>query len=134
MKEIFDFNNNLKKNLLYLFLGGLVLSLIGLYQVINSGHGHEEVSQAVDTYNSDGGHSKFHWYHRLYSNLWINVVYFLGISISAIFFVAIQYVSQAGWSAGILRVPLAIGRWLLPGSVIMLIVFAITNHLSLIHI
>ena len=60
--------------------------------------------------------------------MWINIVYFLGISISAIFFVAIQYVSQAGWSAGILRVPLAIGRWLLPGSVLMLIVFAITNH------
>ena len=35
---------------------------------------------------------------------------------------------SAGWSSGILRVPLAIGRWLLPGSVLMLIVFAITNH------
>ena len=80
MKEIFDFNSNIKKNLLYLFIGGLILSLIGLYQVINSGHGHEEVSEAVGgAYNS--GHSEFHWYHRLYSNLWINVVYFLGISI-----------------------------------------------------
>jgi len=129
MKEIFDFNSNIKKNLLYLFIGGLTLSLIGLYQVINSGHGHEEVSEFFgDAYNSGGGHSEFHWYHRLYSNLWINVVYFLGISISAIFFVAIQYVSQAGWSSGILRVPLAIGRWLLPGSVLMLVVFAITNH------
>ena len=129
MKEIFDFNSNIKKNLLYLFIGGLTLSLIGLYQVINSGHGHEEVSEVVGgAYNSGGGHSEFHWYHRLYSNLWINVVYFLGISISAIFFVAIQYVSQAGWSSGILRVPLAIGRWLLPGSVLMLVVFAITNH------
>ena len=127
MKEIFDFNRNIKKNLLYLFIGGVILSLIGLYQIINSGHGHEEISQAVGTYNSGDGHSEYHWYHRLYSNLWINVVYFLGISISAIFFVAIQYVSQAGWSAGILRVPLAIGRWLLPGSVLMLIVFAITT-------
>ena len=95
MKEIFDFNSNIKKNLLYLFIGGLILSIIGLYQVINSGHGHEEVSEAVGTYNSGSGHSEFHWYHRLYSNLWINVVYFLGISISAIFFVVIQYVSQA---------------------------------------
>ena len=93
MKEIFDFNSNIKKNLIYLFIGGLILSIIGLYQVINSGHGHEEVSEAVGTYNSGSGHSEFQWYHRLYSNLWINVVYFLGISISAIFFVAIQYVS-----------------------------------------
>ena len=53
MKEIFDFNSNIKKNLLYLFIGGLILSLIGLYQVINSGHGHEEVSEAVGSaYNS----------------------------------------------------------------------------------
>ena len=97
--------------------------------MINSGHGHEEVSEVVGgAYNSGGGHSQYHWYHRLYSNLWINVVYFLGISISAVFFVAIQYVSQSGWSSGILRVPLAIGRWLLPGSILMLIVFAITNH------
>jgi len=75
MKEIFDFNSNIKKNLLYLFIGGLTLSLIGLYQVINSGHGHEEVSEVVGgSYNSGGGHSEFHWYHRLYSNLWINVL------------------------------------------------------------
>ena len=128
MKDIFDFNIGIKKSLLYLFLGGLLLSLIGIYQLINSGHGHEESTEIVNAYISDDGHSEFHWYKRVYSNLWINVVYFLGISISAIFFVAIQYVSQSGWSAGILRVPLAIGRWLLPGSVLMLIVFAITNH------
>ena len=128
MKDIFDFNIGIKKNLLYLFLGGLLLCLIGVYQLINSGHGHEESTEIVNNYISEDGHSEFQWYKRVYSNLWINIVYFLGISISAIFFVAIQYVSQAGWSAGILRVPLAIGRWLLPGSVLMLIVFAITNH------
>ena len=128
MKDIFDFNIGIKKNLLYLFLGGLFLCLIGVYQLINSGHGHEESTEIVTNYISDDAHSEFHWYKRVYSNLWINIVYFLGISISAIFFVAIQYVSQAGWSAGILRVPLAIGRWLLPGSVLMLIVFAITTH------
>ena len=128
MKDIFDFNIGIKKNLLYLFLGGLLLCLIGVYQLISSGHGHEESTEIVNNYISEDGHSEFHWYKRVYSNLWINIVYFLGISISAIFFVAIQYVSQAGWSAGILRVPLAIGRWLLPGSLLMLIVFAITNH------
>ena len=128
MKDIFDFNIGIKKNLLYLFLGGLLLCLIGVYQLVNSGHAHEESTEIVTSYISDNGHSEYHWYKRVFSNLWINIVYFLGISISAIFFVAIQYVSQAGWSAGILRVPLAIGRWLLPGSVLMLIVFAITNH------
>jgi len=52
----------------------------------------------------------------------------MGISISAIFFVAIQYVAQAGWSAGIIRVPLAIGRWLPIGGILMIIAFLVTNH------
>ena len=116
MEDRFDFTQSAKKNLFYLLIGGIVLSLIGVYSVINSGHGHEEVSNALDSHASgvdhseDNLHPEFHWYQRVYSNLWINVVYFLGISISAIFFVAIQYVAQAGWSAGILRIPLAIGR------------------------
>ena len=129
MKEIFDFNNSIKKNLLYLFLAGVFLSLFGVYSLINSAHSPEDVGSTVENISlGSNGYEDYHWYKRVYSNLWINIVYFLGISISAIFFVAIQYVSQAGWSAGILRVPLAIGRWLLPGSVLMLIVFLITNH------
>ena len=51
MKEIFDFNNNIKKNLLYLFIGGAILTLFGLYSVINYANGHEEISHAVDNYN-----------------------------------------------------------------------------------
>ena len=47
MKDIFDFNIGIKKNLLYLFLGGLFLCLIGVYQLINSGHSHEESSEIV---------------------------------------------------------------------------------------
>ena len=134
MEDRFDFTQSAKKNLFYLLIGGIILTLIGVYSVMNSGHGHEEVSNALDSHASGLGHSddnlhpEFHWYQRVYSNLWINVVYFLGISISAIFFVAIQYVAQAGWSAGILRVPLAIGRWLPIGSVLMFLIFAITNH------
>ena len=129
MEDRFDFTQKAKKNLFYLLIGGVVLTLVGIYSVMNSGHGHEEVANALDGHASDDNlHPEFHWYQRVYSNLWINVVYFLGISISAIFFVAIQYVAQAGWSAGILRVPLAIGRWLPVGGVLMFLIFALTNH------
>ena len=92
--------------------------------IMNSGHGHEE---AVHT-SATSSHSEFHWYQRVYSNLWINSLYFIGISVSAIFFVAIQYSAQAGWSAGLIRVPMAIGRWLPVGGFLMFVIFIIANH------
>jgi len=124
MEERFNFTAGTKKNLLYLFVGGIILSLLGIYMIMNSGHGHEEVVHASIT----SSHSEFHWYQRVYSNLWINSLYFIGISVSAIFFVAIQYSAQAGWSAGILRVPLAIGRWLPVGGILLFATFMLTNH------
>ena len=60
MKDIFDFNIGIKKNLLYLFLGGLLLCLIGVYQLVNSGHAHEESTEIVTSYISDNGHSEYH--------------------------------------------------------------------------
>ena len=124
MEERFNFTAGTKKNLLYLFVGGIILSLLGIYMIMNSGHGHEE---AVHT-SATSSHSEFHWYQRVYSNLWINSLYFIGISVSAIFFVAIQYSAQAGWSAGLIRVPMAIGRWLPVGGFLMFVIFIIANH------
>ena len=143
MKERFEFTQSAKKTLLFVLVSGVVLSLLGTYQLINADHGHNDTSDLVEstTYVNDGYsnidksnstdgdyHPPFHWYQRIYSNIWINILYFMGISISAIFFVAIQYVSQAGWSAGIIRVPLAIGRWLPIGGILMIVAFLVTNH------
>ena len=81
MEDRFDFTQKAKKNLFYLLIGGVVLTLVGIYSVMNSGHGHEEVANALDGHASDVAHSddnlhpEFHWYQRVYSNLWINVVY-----------------------------------------------------------
>ncbi len=122
MVEKFIFSSDAKKNLLYLLLGGLILSLLGVYMLMNSSHGHE--IQGVAT----SSHTEFHWYQRVFSNLWINNIYFFGISISAIFFVAIQYAAQAGWSAGLIRVPLAVGRWMPIGGILLLVTFLFTNH------
>ena len=143
MKDRFEFTQSAKKTLLFVLVSGIVLSLIGTYQLINADHGHDDASHLVEStsYQNDGYsdidksnttnanyHPPFHWYQRIYSNIWINILYFMGISISAIFFVAIQYVAQAGWSAGIIRVPLAIGRWLPIGGILMIIAFLVTNH------
>ena len=124
MKENFIFSSNIKKNLFYLFIVGLLLSVIGAFFVINGGNGHAEELHSI----ANESHSSFQWYHRLFSNLWINNMYFIGISVTAVFFVAIQYVAQAGWSAGIIRVPMSFGSWLPYGFVLLIITFAIGNH------
>ena len=40
----------------------------------------------------------------------------------------IQNSAQAGWSAGLIRVPMAIGRWLPVGGFLMFVIFIIANH------
>ncbi len=68
------------------------------------------------------------WLKRLYANLWINNVFFTGLAIIGLFWVAIQYASQAGWSAGFQRVPLALASWLPFAAVLMIVTWLITNH------
>ena len=46
--------------------------------------------------------------HAAWTSLVFNNYFFLGISIFAVFFVALQHVAEAGWSTVIKRVPEAI--------------------------
>ena len=118
------FKSQTKKQLLILFASGILLTVVGVFMIINGDGHHEEVS----TIASESSHYEFHWYQRFFSNLWINNVYFTGISVSAVFFLTIQYVAQAGWSAGLIRVPIAMGSWLPYAFILMLLVFGVANH------
>jgi len=101
-----------------LVIGAILLGL-GIVLAMTGGH-HEETGEV-------GGHA-FHWYERLYANLWINNVFFTGIAIVGVFFFAIQFAAQAGWSAPILRVMLSFGNWLPIAGVLMIVTFFIANH------
>ncbi len=68
------------------------------------------------------------WLKRLYTTLWMNNIYFVGLGIIGLFFVAIQYAAQAGWSAGIKRIPLAMGAWIPVSGVITLVLWFIVKH------
>jgi len=84
-----------------------------------------------DAHGAEAAHGEghgFHWTQRLYANLWINNLFFVGLSAIGIFFIAIQYVSQAGWSVGLKRIPMAMASWLPIGAVLMIVVFLIANH------
>ncbi|MFC2124529.1 quinol:cytochrome C oxidoreductase [Bacteroidota bacterium] len=129
-KEKFEFTPAVKKNVIILGVVGLVLMALGIAILALGGHGHEaEGSHA-------GGHG-FHWIQRLYVNLWIDNVYFVGMAIIGVFFFAIQYAAQAGWSAVFIRIPFSFGNWLIPAFLLTVVLFFITNftadHFHIFH-
>ena len=89
--------------------------------MMGGGHGHEAVTE-----HGAAGH-EFHWSQRLFANLWINNVYFIGLGIIGIFFFAVQYAARAGWSAVLLRIPLSFGNWLPYAFGLLLIIFFLAN-------
>lgn len=124
--ENFEFTAGLKKKLIILGITGLVLTAIGAILLALGGGDH--AGEAAHAAAGHGEHGAFHWYDRLYSNLWINNVYFTGLGIIGLFFVALQYAAQAGWSAGIKRIPEAFGAWIPFAFILMLVVFFLGNH------
>lgn len=122
VEEKFIFTGGAKKKIAITFIVGVVLMIIGAIVFVagSNGGGH-----AVE-----GGIAEHvvHWSKRLWINLWINNVYFTGIAIIGVFFVALQYVSQAGWPVVIQRVPEAFGSWLPIAGALMVGVFLVANH------
>lgn len=60
-------------------------------------------------------------HERTFANLLLMAYYFACVCMSGAFFLAVQYVAQAGWSASILRVPQAMAK-VLPFAALILIV------------
>ena len=60
--------------------------------------------------------------HAAWTNLLFNNYFFLGISIFAVFFIALQHVAEAGWSIALKRVPEAIMTFLPYTCAVMLFI------------
>jgi hypothetical protein len=72
--------------------------------------------------------------HRAWPNLLVNSFFFMAIALGALFFMAVQYASEAGWSAVIKRVPEAVAHFLPFGAVaILIITLASVLHLNHIY-
>lgn len=118
-QEKFVYTAQTKKRLIMTAIGGVVVLLLGII-VTTQG--------SPTAHDATTAHQAFHWTQRLWTNLWINNVYFVGIAMMGVFFVALQYVAKAGWSAGLKRVPEAFGYWLPIGGMVMLILFVVAHH------
>ena len=91
----------------------------------HAGEAHQEEAHS----HGEGEHHKASPVKkRFLSNLWINNVFFAGLAIIGVFFFAIQYVAQAGWSAGLKRIPFAFGSWLPIAFFLMIAVFIYGGH------
>lgn len=65
---------------------------------------------------------------RTWATLLHNNFYFTAIALCGTFFVAVQYVAQAGWAIGIKRVPEAMGSYLKFGMLFALVIFLLGGH------
>ena len=101
------------------------------------GHGHDADAHAVNGHDAhgveghaEGGHGGHHEspFKRVFASLWHNAVFFTGVSLLGVFFLAIQYVTWSGWSSSVKRVMEAMGYGLLLGAPIIVIVYFIANH------
>lgn len=67
-----------------------------------------------------------HYFHtikqRPWSSLLVSNLFFLMISLAALVWLAVQYISQSGWSASLLRIPQAVSSFLPYGGAIMLFI------------
>jgi hypothetical protein len=117
-EDKFVFTSDIQKKLFITKIVGVVLVIAGIMLVAFGGHGHEGAAE-------EGHH--FHWLHRVWVNLWINNIYFLGIALTAVLFLALQYASQAGWSAYIKRIPEAFGGWIYVAAGLTFVTFGLAN-------
>ncbi|MBC8316225.1 MAG: quinol:cytochrome C oxidoreductase [Bacteroidales bacterium] len=65
---------------------------------------------------------------RAWANYLIDSYYFILLSIGASFFLAIQYITQSGWSSMFNRVPEAMGSYITYAGVLMLIFVIFGSH------
>jgi hypothetical protein len=129
IEERLNISKRTSNRFLFMIGIGLVLLIVGIFITMNStghggGHGEEHGAAAA----AEGGHHAITWANRLFSNLWLNNVYFTGIAIIGLFFVAVQYVAYAGWSVPIKRILEALAAYLPIGGIMLLVIFLLGKH------
>src|ERR1043165_5793299 len=115
-EEKYIFKPETQRKIFILGAVGLLLFVLGVFMAMRGGNGHEGHEQKASTEISksltasvapqegheahqaegnEGHHGSPTWLKRIYAALWADNVFFTGIGIIGLFFVAIQYAAQA---------------------------------------
>lgn len=155
-QENYKFTGKAKTLSLALLVIGIVLTVVGIFTLPKTESHHNEASVAesaahenheatahehpgININGVDVGHSDQVLYPvmdehqkpastRVFVSLLINGYFLLLIGICGLFFFALQYISNAGWSTVILRIPQAISTITPIGAAIVLLVFILDGQ------
>ena len=125
-----------RRTFLTIIVAGVVVLIIGILAAVmgwgaehhaaaGEAGGHAAAAHGAGAAHEEGGPV---WLKRLVVSLWHSNVFFLGVSTVGTVFMAINYVAYAGWSVMVKRIAEALSAWIIPGAVIMLVVFLIGRH------
>jgi hypothetical protein len=122
----------LQRTFVTIIVAGIVLLALGLLAAaLGWGAGHHEGAPHAAAAAGHAEHAGSPiWLKRLLISLWHSNVYLIGVSVVGTVFMAIQYVAYAGWSVVVKRINEALSAWLVPGGVLMLVIFGVSliNH------
>ena len=124
-QEYFHLSRPLLKRLIITAIVGIVL--VGIGWVLSQTGGHAE-HQAEAHAEHQAEHHAPSFLTHLFSALWFNNLFFTGLSVCGVLFVAIHYAAKAGWSSLVKRVPEALGYFLPWAGVIALLLFVFGHH------
>jgi hypothetical protein len=119
----------LQRTFVTIIVAGVVVLALGLLAAFMGwGTAHHESAAHAASHAEHAGSPL--WLKRLIVSLWHSNVYLIGISVVGTVFMAIQYVAYAGWSVVVKRINEALSAWLVPGGVLLLVVFGLSliNH------
>ncbi len=143
--EKYIFKAETQRKLFILIGVGLLLFILGVVMAMRDTGHHEaaekhasiEVAKSLIASTELAQHGEANqevahpgspiWLKKIYTSLWHNNIFFAGIGIIGLFFIAIQYAAQAGWSAPIKRVPLAMGSWIPIAGILMLVLWFVVK-------
>ncbi len=154
LDEKFSFTGKAKSKIIMLIVAGAVLAVLGYILLqIDGEHGHDThttahglvvtdkvtehaegvvtAEKAASSEHHEAGaehHGKPAWAKRIIKDVWQNNVFFGGIALIGVFFLAFNYVAYAGWSALVKRVPEAFGYYLPIFAILSIILIALFGH------
>lgn len=122
---------SLQRTFVTIIVAGIIVLALGLLAAFMGWGGHHEAAGHAANAVGHAEHSGSPlWLKRLIVSIWHSNVFLIGVSVVGTVFMAIQYVAYAGWSVVVKRINEALSAWLLPGAVIMVLVFGVSliNH------